>query len=262
MSQGLVKAFAHITGGGLADNIIRVLPDGIAAEIDVTSWPMPPVFPWLHAQGGIAPSEMSKTFNCGLGGALIVTEENASKVIQMCADAGETVCRIGHITAADPTSTAHRVTVNGLDRAFAGGAKAMPSGSHAAVAKPRKMRTAVLISGSGTNLQSLINAAAKPGYPAEIVAVISNVPGVRGLERAKDAGIGSFVVDHKQYASREAFEEQVCSTPFDTLPSHAFLRLLFLARNVHSRCGVDQIPTSSHKYGLPTKCNAGQRHSG
>ena len=72
-----------------------------------------------------------------------------------------------------------------------------------------RLKAAVLISGRGSNLQSLIDAAADPGYPAEIVLVISNVPGAGGLERAQKAGIATAVVDHKDFESREDFEDAI-----------------------------------------------------
>ena len=69
------------------------------------------------------------------------------------------------------------------------------------------MKVAVLISGRGSNLQALIDAGAAPGWPAEIVLVISNVPGAQGLERAEEAGIATAVIDHKTFDGREAFDE-------------------------------------------------------
>ncbi|OHC76025.1 MAG: phosphoribosylglycinamide formyltransferase [Rhodospirillales bacterium RIFCSPLOWO2_12_FULL_58_28] len=73
-----------------------------------------------------------------------------------------------------------------------------------------KLRVGVLISGRGSNMRALIDAASAPDYPAEIVLVVSNVPGAGGLEYAKSAGIAVAVVNHKEFATREAFEEAVC----------------------------------------------------
>ncbi|MEQ8935002.1 MAG: phosphoribosylglycinamide formyltransferase, partial [Amphiplicatus sp.] len=72
-----------------------------------------------------------------------------------------------------------------------------------------RLKLGVLISGRGSNLQSLIDACADPAYPAEIALVISNVPGAHGLERAEAAGIQTQTIDHKAYESREAFERDV-----------------------------------------------------
>ena len=92
-----VKGMAHITGGGITENIPRVLPAGLTAEIKKDSWAMPPLFTWLQAQGNVADLEMYKTFNCGIGMAVIVAEEYAAAAIELLSDAGETVFHIGNI---------------------------------------------------------------------------------------------------------------------------------------------------------------------
>ncbi len=97
LAVGGVKAFAHITGGGLLENIPRVLPEGMAAELDVRQWPLPPVFRWLGETGGIAPEEMARTFNCGIGMIAIVAPAAAERVGAALAKAGERVHRIGSI---------------------------------------------------------------------------------------------------------------------------------------------------------------------
>jgi phosphoribosylformylglycinamidine cyclo-ligase len=99
---GLLKAAAHITGGGLPGNLPRVLPDGVAAALNA-SWPVPPVFGWLARTGGIAAAEMLRVFNCGVGMALVVSDPDAA--IAALGAAGETAFRIGTIeTAAGPAS--------------------------------------------------------------------------------------------------------------------------------------------------------------
>ncbi len=92
-----VKGMAHITGGGITENIPRVLPDGLTAEIKADAWEMPALFQWLQAQGNMADSEMYKTFNCGIGMAVIVSAENAAAAKSVLADKGETVYQIGAI---------------------------------------------------------------------------------------------------------------------------------------------------------------------
>jgi len=94
-----VKGMAHITGGGITENIPRVLPAGLTAEIKAGSWAMPPLFHWLKAQGNIADHELYKTFNCGIGMAVIVSKEHAVAAQQLLKDAGETVFEIGVIRA-------------------------------------------------------------------------------------------------------------------------------------------------------------------
>jgi phosphoribosylformylglycinamidine cyclo-ligase len=94
-----IKGMAHITGGGITENIPRVLPAGLTAEIRKGSWTMPPLFTWLQAQGNVADLEMYKTFNCGIGMAVIVAKEQAVAAQKLLQNAGETVFEIGHIRA-------------------------------------------------------------------------------------------------------------------------------------------------------------------
>jgi phosphoribosylformylglycinamidine cyclo-ligase len=92
---GRIAALAHITGGGLLENIPRVLPDHLHARIDARAWPQPRLMAFLQAQGNIEPGEMARTFNCGIGMAIIVAAEDAKDVIRSLEDAGETVFTIG-----------------------------------------------------------------------------------------------------------------------------------------------------------------------
>ena len=77
--KGIAKGFAHITGGGLIENIPRVLPPGLSVSIDAKRWQAPPVYRWLAKEGAISPRDMAETFNCGLGMILVVAPENAEK---------------------------------------------------------------------------------------------------------------------------------------------------------------------------------------
>jgi phosphoribosylformylglycinamidine cyclo-ligase len=92
-----VKGMAHITGGGLTENIPRVLPDNVAAIIDQSTWPQPALFQWLQREGNIADAEMHRVFNCGIGMVVIVAETDASHAMQLLTAAGEKVFAIGHI---------------------------------------------------------------------------------------------------------------------------------------------------------------------
>jgi phosphoribosylformylglycinamidine cyclo-ligase len=97
---GKLKAAAHITGGGLPGNLPRVLPDGMAAAL-TPDWAVPPVFGWLARAGGIAPDEMARVFNCGIGMVLVVAAEDAAAAEAILRAAGETPARIGAIVAAE-----------------------------------------------------------------------------------------------------------------------------------------------------------------
>ena len=92
-----IKGMAHITGGGLTENIPRVLPENCVAQIDAQSWPLPKLFQWLQQAGNVEQQEMYRTFNCGIGMAVIVPAEQADAAQAFLAEQGETVYRLGTI---------------------------------------------------------------------------------------------------------------------------------------------------------------------
>ncbi len=98
---GLLKAAAHITGGGLPGNLPRVLPTGVVAALDARAWSLPPVFGWLARTGNVAAEEMLRVFNCGLGMVLVVGEAEAEAAKAQLEAAGETVFRIGALEAGE-----------------------------------------------------------------------------------------------------------------------------------------------------------------
>ncbi len=102
--SGGVHALAHITGGGLTENLPRVLPDDLGAEIDLDTWTLPPVFRWMAETGNIVEDEMLKTFNCGIGMILVVAQDQADAVTTLLAEHGEDVTRIGYVTDAPGVS--------------------------------------------------------------------------------------------------------------------------------------------------------------
>jgi phosphoribosylformylglycinamidine cyclo-ligase len=96
--SGRIAALAHITGGGLLENLPRVLPQGLHARIDAGAWPQPPLMAFLQAQGNIEPGEMARTFNCGIGMALVVGRKDAKSVTESLEKAGEECFEIGIVT--------------------------------------------------------------------------------------------------------------------------------------------------------------------
>ena len=94
-----VKGMAHITGGGITENVPRVLPQNVVADIDSKAWQMPKLFDWLREGGNVAAQEMYRTFNCGIGMVVIVSEADAGKAISQLQAAGEQVWQIGQIRA-------------------------------------------------------------------------------------------------------------------------------------------------------------------
>jgi phosphoribosylformylglycinamidine cyclo-ligase len=95
--SGGVHALAHITGGGLTENPPRVIPEGLACEIDLSSWALPPVFCWLAQTAGMSQPELLKTFNCGIGMLLVVSADRAEALAASLRDAGETVVVMGRV---------------------------------------------------------------------------------------------------------------------------------------------------------------------
>ncbi|MDH5454405.1 MAG: AIR synthase-related protein, partial [Paracoccaceae bacterium] len=95
---GGVHALAHITGGGLTENLPRVLPDMLGATIDLGAWQLPPVFRWLAETAGMAEAELLKTFNSGIGMIVVAAPNKAAAIKALLEVAGETVFQIGHVT--------------------------------------------------------------------------------------------------------------------------------------------------------------------
>jgi phosphoribosylformylglycinamidine cyclo-ligase len=96
---GLVKGMAHITGGGLTENVPRILGDGLTALIDARSWTLPPLFQWLQGAGNVDAQEMYRVFNCGIGMVVVVAAEDAAAASAHLESSGEEVHRIGRIAA-------------------------------------------------------------------------------------------------------------------------------------------------------------------
>jgi phosphoribosylformylglycinamidine cyclo-ligase len=99
LAERRIKGLAHITGGGLLENIPRVLPEGTHARVDAGAWPQPRLMAFLQAQGAIEPEEMARTFNCGVGMVAIVASDDVDAVTQALEAAGEAVFTIGAIEA-------------------------------------------------------------------------------------------------------------------------------------------------------------------
>jgi len=107
---GGVKGFAHITGGGITENLPRALPDGMDADVDLDSWTPSPVFGWMAKSAGIAAPEMLRTFNCGIGMVAVVSEKSSGHVIEAFQQCGDKAMRLGHLV---PGSGEAKVTYRG-----------------------------------------------------------------------------------------------------------------------------------------------------
>jgi phosphoribosylformylglycinamidine cyclo-ligase len=97
-----VKGLAHITGGGLLENVPRILPERLTAELDRGAWTRAPLFDWLQAQGGVADAEMHRVFNCGIGMVVVVAEREVERSLAVLAAQGESAGRIGVIRERGP----------------------------------------------------------------------------------------------------------------------------------------------------------------
>ena len=115
---GLVKAMAHITGGGLPENLPRVLPGGTVARLDATAWNIPPVFDWVQSGGNIEAAEMLRSFNCGIGMAVVVAKQKAQAALSLFKQYGETATLIGDIHK--HSGEAAHVVVEGIKNAWHG----------------------------------------------------------------------------------------------------------------------------------------------
>ncbi|MEZ5741868.1 MAG: phosphoribosylformylglycinamidine cyclo-ligase [Burkholderiaceae bacterium] len=99
---GVVKGLIHVTGGGLLENVPRMLPEGLQACIEGSSWPRPPLFDWLQREGAIDAQEMYRVFNCGIGMVVILAPGDAAAAAAQLREAGETVYEIGQVRATPP----------------------------------------------------------------------------------------------------------------------------------------------------------------
>jgi phosphoribosylformylglycinamidine cyclo-ligase len=99
MQKARIRGLAHITGGGITENVPRILQAGLCAEIDTGSWQQGAVFDWLAAAGRITPDEMRRTFNCGVGMVVVVAPADADAALAALEEAGETAWRLGRIAS-------------------------------------------------------------------------------------------------------------------------------------------------------------------
>uniref|UniRef100_A0A8C2T5Q0 Trifunctional purine biosynthetic protein adenosine-3 n=1 Tax=Coturnix japonica TaxID=93934 RepID=A0A8C2T5Q0_COTJA len=234
LRSGHVKSFAFIAEEGLLEGISRILPERVSAVLDALSWKMPEIFCWLYKEGNFSENEMAQTFNCGIGAVLVVQKELAQHVLRDV-QRHEEAWLIGKVVA--PCS---HIKVENLLEALQ-----LSSPQHLlnntvveSQQQPRKnkVKVAVLVSGTGTNLAALINYAKEPGSCAQVVLVISSKSGVEELRNAARAGIPTRVIDHKLYGSRSEFDstidrvleefavELICLSGFMRILSGPFLR--------------------------------------
>ncbi|XP_031412004.1 trifunctional purine biosynthetic protein adenosine-3-like [Meleagris gallopavo] len=238
LRSGHVKSFVFIAEEGLLEGISRILPEHVSAILDALTWKMPEIFCWLYKEGNLSEKEMAQTFNCGIGAVLVVQKELAQHVLRDV-QRHEEAWLIGKVVAPCHAGGSHIKVENLLE------ALQLSSPQHLlnntvveSQQQPRKnkVKVAVLVSGTGTNLAALINYAKEPGSCAQVVLVISSKSGVEELRNAARAGIPTRVIDHKLYGSRSEFDstidrvleefavELICLSGFMRILSSPFLR--------------------------------------
>ncbi|CAH0715820.1 unnamed protein product, partial [Brenthis ino] len=213
------KAVAHVTGGGLLENVPRVLPDAVRARLNAHWWNIQPVFAWIADTGAVQDDEMLRTFNCGIGMVLIVTPEDQAEVMNILRPHGGLV--IGTVQARPPRGA--RVLVDNFASAL-DFTRRMPL-------LPKK-RVAVLVSGNGSNMAALAEAARDPAQClcADVALVLCNRAGAHALERARLADIPAVVLNHKDYETREDFDRAMTAVleqhKIDIVCLAGFMRIL------------------------------------
>jgi len=193
----------------LLENIPRVLPQKFGVDLDAQTWRVPRIFSWLQQEGHLSEEEMARTFNCGIGAALVVSKDLTEQILRDINQHEEEAWVIGKVVACPEGSP--RVKVKNLIETMQINGSVLENGTlknHFSV-QPKKARVAVLISGTGSNLQALIDSTREPGSCAHIVVVISNKAAVAGLDKAERAGIPTRVINHKLYKSRVEFDTAI-----------------------------------------------------
>ena len=215
---GLITGAAHITGGGLPGNLPRCLPETLTARLDTRRWidvtqPGAAAAAWVALVGGVCAGELAKTFNLGIGMVVVVPAGRRKEAMDVMEKNGHEVMEVGVLEerqGGDGDGESPRgpqVILDGLESQLSDVmAQLTACGVQPAMPPSTPLPVGVLISGSGTNLQALIDYCAKPSAAARIALVISNKPGVRGLERAQTAGVPTKVIKHTDFSSREDFD--------------------------------------------------------
>ncbi|MBW03754.1 Trifunctional purine biosynthetic protein adenosine-3, partial [Eschrichtius robustus] len=196
-----------LKAAGFNDPLLACGTDGTGTKLK--TWRIPRIFSWLQQEGHLSEEEMARTFNCGIGAALVVSKDLTQQILQDIQQHKEEAWVIGRVVACPEGSP--RVKVKHLIETMQINGSVLEYGTlknHFSV-QPKKARVAVLISGTGSNLQALIDSTREPSSSAHIVVVISNKAAVTGLDKAERAGIPTRVINHKLYKNRVAFDTTV-----------------------------------------------------
>ncbi|TKR96326.1 hypothetical protein L596_010361 [Steinernema carpocapsae] len=217
LKSGKVKAIAHITGGGITENLPRVFPPHVAAEIECGSWSIPEVFDWLHSNGPVSPPEMLKTFNCGVGLILVVDPKNQESVTDSLLSNGESA--IYKIGSCIKKTAKDEVVYKNLENTFK---------YRFVKSKAKKVNVGILISGAGSNMKKLIEKSLFPKSNCSVRVVISNKADAGGIAIARSYGIETVVVP--SVGEREEYEaimtKELEKRGIDLICLAGFMRIL------------------------------------
>ena len=181
---GGLKALAHITGSGIPGNLPRSLPDNCGAELDVNSWPKPPIYELLQHHGQVPENEMFQTFNMGIGMIAVMDPKFAEKAQSCLSRLGFSSFLMGHVTTAPGIELTHRT-------------EKPAAAVH--LRKRQPFRLAIMGSGRGSNMESICQAAEEGRLNADVVCVVSNNSGAYILDRARKRGIPAYHVSSKTH---------------------------------------------------------------
>jgi len=207
-----IRSCAHITGGGLIENLPRILPNHLSAHLDATSWKIPPIFQWLAMKGNISKTEMLRTFNCGVGMCLVIKSSAVDDVIKSFKSSELLIGKIGIIE--EKSREQDDVIVDNFEDAISLTKTKIfpPKVKNIEVEKMirRKTKVAILISGSGSNMESIIrHSLSSSDSNFQVSLIISNISTARGLQRAAKYGIKTEIIDHRSFQSRMLFDEEI-----------------------------------------------------
>jgi formyltetrahydrofolate-dependent phosphoribosylglycinamide formyltransferase len=190
--RGRPTGMIHITGGGFYENIPRVLPGGLGAEIDTDAWTPPPVFDAVRRYGNVAERDMFATFNMGVGFMIVARRSDAAGMLAVLKEQGEDARVIGSIVPGEGV----RLVKGGSARLFSAPDELPATSAGASEADAGRKNITVFVSGGGSNLQAIMDGIASGAIPdARIGLVLSNNPGAFALERASKAGIRTAVIN-------------------------------------------------------------------
>ncbi|XP_077198734.1 trifunctional purine biosynthetic protein adenosine-3-like [Paroedura picta] len=213
LQSGNVKAFIHIAEGGLLGRFPQILSEQYSIILDAHNWKIPGIFSWLQEEGGLSEREMAQMFNCGIGAVLVVQKELARKVLKDVNKHEDAwlIGKVVHHLAGCPQIEIKNLLEVLLQNRSPFWQTVSNGDSLLQAISTRKVKVAILISGTGTSLAAILTYSREPASYVQVVLVIANRSGVEELKTASRAGIPTRVIDHKLYGSRSEYDGTIDS---------------------------------------------------